>query len=308
MDRLPGWDNHSYGYHGDDGCAFKGSGKGNAYGPTFSTGAPALGPGPHLAGPPRFANCLTRARHQRGRCRRAGERARRARAPRAAAAAARRAGDVIGVLFNRVERCISFLKNGIDLGVAFGDVPLEERLYPCVGMRTPEEEARPPPRLPDARTRLRRTPLPDIRMPATASCTAYVRAAVCRTARLPWCMLEAEALHSRARHPLLASQIPGTGPSRTGLLLYCPRQQVSCRRWRPTLAPRPSWATSPGCWRSARSGCASACWHRRCRAAARCACRGGEACPRVPAGRGSGCWRPGRSYDAGVTCCGYAHR
>jgi len=27
MDRLPGWDNHSYGYHGDDGCAFKGFGR-----------------------------------------------------------------------------------------------------------------------------------------------------------------------------------------------------------------------------------------------------------------------------------------
>ncbi len=50
------------------------------------------------------------------------------------------AGDVIGVLFNRVNCCISFLKNGIDLGVAFADVPLEERLYPCVGLRTPEEE------------------------------------------------------------------------------------------------------------------------------------------------------------------------
>ena len=50
------------------------------------------------------------------------------------------AGDVIGVLFNRVNCCISYLKNGIDLGVAFADVPLEERLYPCVGLRTPEEE------------------------------------------------------------------------------------------------------------------------------------------------------------------------
>jgi hypothetical protein len=110
---------------------------------------------------------------------------------------------VIGVLFNRVERCISFLKNGIDLGVAFGDVPLEERLYPCVGMRTPEEEARPPPRLPDARTRLRRMSPLGMRMRATAStdsCTAYVRAAVCRTARLPWCMWEAEAPRSWARH------------------------------------------------------------------------------------------------------------
>ena len=48
------------------------------------------------------------------------------------------------MLFNRMERCISFVKNGIDLGVAFADVPLEERLYPSVGMRTPDEEARHP--------------------------------------------------------------------------------------------------------------------------------------------------------------------
>lgn len=60
------------------------------------------------------------------------------------ARACRVAGDVVGVLFNRVERCISFVKNGIDLGVAFADVPLEERLYPCIGMRTPDEEARRP--------------------------------------------------------------------------------------------------------------------------------------------------------------------
>ena len=42
LDRLPGWDSHSYGYHGDDGCAFKGSGKGNAYGPTFTAGAASV--------------------------------------------------------------------------------------------------------------------------------------------------------------------------------------------------------------------------------------------------------------------------
>ena len=50
----------------------------------------------------------------------------------------------MGVLFNRVDRCISFLKNGIDLGTAFADVPLDERLYPCIGLRTPDEEARCP--------------------------------------------------------------------------------------------------------------------------------------------------------------------
>ena len=49
------------------------------------------------------------------------------------------AGDVIGVLLNRVDHTISFTKNGMDLGVAFCDVR-EERLYPTVGMRTPDEE------------------------------------------------------------------------------------------------------------------------------------------------------------------------
>ena len=49
------------------------------------------------------------------------------------------AGDVVGVLLNRVDHTISFTKNGMDLGVAFRDVR-EERLYPTVGMRTPDEE------------------------------------------------------------------------------------------------------------------------------------------------------------------------
>ena len=34
-DRLPGWEPHSYGYHGDDGCAFHGSGQGREYGPKY---------------------------------------------------------------------------------------------------------------------------------------------------------------------------------------------------------------------------------------------------------------------------------
>jgi len=38
MNRLPGWDKHSYGYHGDDGHSFCSSGQGQAYGPTFTTG------------------------------------------------------------------------------------------------------------------------------------------------------------------------------------------------------------------------------------------------------------------------------
>ena len=51
------------------------------------------------------------------------------------------AGDTIGVLLNRAAATISFFKDGVDLGVAFDHVH-EERLYPCVGMRTKDEEVR----------------------------------------------------------------------------------------------------------------------------------------------------------------------
>jgi Ran-binding protein 9/10 len=37
LNRLPGWDQTSYGYHGDDGYFFASSGKGVEYGPTFTT-------------------------------------------------------------------------------------------------------------------------------------------------------------------------------------------------------------------------------------------------------------------------------
>lgn len=37
MNRLPGWDKQSYGYHGDDGHSFSSSGNGQPYGPTFTT-------------------------------------------------------------------------------------------------------------------------------------------------------------------------------------------------------------------------------------------------------------------------------
>ena len=49
------------------------------------------------------------------------------------------AGDTIGVLLNRAAETITFFKDGVDLGVAFDHVQ-EERLYPCVGMRTKDEE------------------------------------------------------------------------------------------------------------------------------------------------------------------------
>uniref|UniRef100_A0A182QSV9 Ran-binding protein 9 n=1 Tax=Anopheles farauti TaxID=69004 RepID=A0A182QSV9_9DIPT len=38
INRLPGWDKQSYGYHGDDGNSFCSSGNGQPYGPTFTTG------------------------------------------------------------------------------------------------------------------------------------------------------------------------------------------------------------------------------------------------------------------------------
>lgn len=76
---------HSYGYHGDDGHRFSGSGVGTPYGPTYTT------------------------------------------------------GDVVGIIFNCANRTIAYTKNGIDLGVAFSNVQ-EERLYPTIGMRTPNEE------------------------------------------------------------------------------------------------------------------------------------------------------------------------
>ncbi|KXZ46470.1 hypothetical protein GPECTOR_43g906 [Gonium pectorale] len=38
LSKLPGWDSHSYGYHGDDGNAFSGSGMGRPYGPGFTAG------------------------------------------------------------------------------------------------------------------------------------------------------------------------------------------------------------------------------------------------------------------------------
>ena len=38
LNRLPGWEKNSYGYHADDGCVFSCSGTGQPYAPTFTTG------------------------------------------------------------------------------------------------------------------------------------------------------------------------------------------------------------------------------------------------------------------------------
>ncbi|EOY17278.1 hypothetical protein QUC31_001404 [Theobroma cacao] len=38
MRRQPGWEANSFGYHGDDGFLYRGHGKGEAFGPTYTTG------------------------------------------------------------------------------------------------------------------------------------------------------------------------------------------------------------------------------------------------------------------------------
>ena len=42
LERLPGWELHSYGYHGNDGMAFKSCATGNQYGPKWTAGGQVL--------------------------------------------------------------------------------------------------------------------------------------------------------------------------------------------------------------------------------------------------------------------------
>lgn len=85
LNRLPGWDKQSYGYHGDDGHSFCSSGTGRPYGPTFTT------------------------------------------------------GDVVGCCVNLVDGSCFYTKNGVNIGIAFKDLP-NIPLYPMVGLQTPKEE------------------------------------------------------------------------------------------------------------------------------------------------------------------------
>nr|CAB3265425.1 ran-binding protein 10-like [Phallusia mammillata] len=85
LNRLPGWDKLSYGYHGDDGHSFCSTGTGQPYGPTFTT------------------------------------------------------GDVVGCCLNLIDSTCFYTKNGVDIGIAFTDLP-SIPLFPTVGLQTPNEE------------------------------------------------------------------------------------------------------------------------------------------------------------------------
>lgn len=85
LNRLPGWDKLSFGYHGDDGHSFCSSGTGQPYGPTFTT------------------------------------------------------GDVIGCCVNMINDTCFYTKNGVNIGVAFKELP-SAPLYPMIGLQTPREE------------------------------------------------------------------------------------------------------------------------------------------------------------------------
>lgn len=51
----------------------------------------------------------------------------------------RQDGDVIGCVVNFVDKSLSYTRNGALLGIAVQRLPIEEPLYPMVGMRTPGE-------------------------------------------------------------------------------------------------------------------------------------------------------------------------
>ncbi|BGP33961.1 hypothetical protein JCM10296v2_005770 [Rhodotorula toruloides] len=113
LSRLPGWEDKSYGYHADDGRAFCSQGTGEPFGPTFTTGD-VIGCGVDWtgAGPP------VTDKERSG--------------LRGAAAKEAAANGGGGRAF--------FTKNGEFIGYAFCN--LQGKLYPTVGLRTPNEAVR----------------------------------------------------------------------------------------------------------------------------------------------------------------------
>ncbi|ORY67939.1 concanavalin A-like lectin/glucanase domain-containing protein [Leucosporidium creatinivorum] len=109
LSRLPGWEDNSWGYHGDDGRAFCCLGTGESFGPTFTTGdvvgcgVDYTGAGPEKEGKERSRETAAKKGEGEG-----------------------------GRVF--------FTKNGDMLGYAFSNV--HGKLYPSVGLRTPGEVVR----------------------------------------------------------------------------------------------------------------------------------------------------------------------
>ena len=129
--RLPGWEDNSYGYHGDDGHSFHASGQGRVYGPTYSTGTGLPSCASVLASKPLSSSeCCEALTAGHGDV---------ATSSRHGANRFWRAGDTIGVLLSRTTGTISYFKNGVELGVADSHVQ-EQALYPCVGLRSRDGE------------------------------------------------------------------------------------------------------------------------------------------------------------------------
>ncbi|KAJ3239871.1 Ran-binding protein 9 [Chytriomyces hyalinus] len=110
LDRLPGWDPRSYGYHGDDGFIFECTGKGRTFGPTYTSGD-VVGCLVNY-----FENTISFTKN----------------------------GLMIGLYicasfypkaFGKLARAYAF----VNTGVAFRNISPSVPLHPTVGFRTPEE-------------------------------------------------------------------------------------------------------------------------------------------------------------------------
>ena len=115
--KQPGWEKHTYGYHGDDGRAYAGSGFGKRYGPTFGKVRLGNGNEPYAIGDDSVVgpNGLI-------------------------------AGTVVGtgLLWSAdgASCSIFYTLDGVNLGIAFERVPRPGLLRPCVGLHSPGETVR----------------------------------------------------------------------------------------------------------------------------------------------------------------------